>query len=286
MAYPENNIHEIGIVGLLEIIKNTPLPNSLKNWQKNISFTIVDKNLCFMWIIRNGEWDIVEGEMLKPDFSINVNEIALIKELTDNEQDAYLFTEAIPPLGIGDGLKFCALMRNIKDHLRGISSESVEEVKQRKIEKISSTIKTERTHASTNEIPVANNNIIESKLRTLVCPNCKSQSVISHKYCIDPSDGKEIAPVSKTGGIFVLALGFLLLVFGLVMLISLISILFSGDTLGVSPFFAVAVTIFLLGTGSKVVGEGFKMFREAQRQNGLSIHIKNSCNNCKTSWND
>ena len=286
MAFPENNVQEIGIVGVLALLKQIAFPKSLNNWKKAISFFVIDKNFRFMWIFQGGQWQIFEGEMYKPDLSISANEMDFLREFIDDQQNAALITSSIPPLGIGDSLKYGLLTGHIKNYLRQLSPGDIAKAEIERREITASVSEPENSSVDLRQIQNNIKDVKENQYQIIECPNCKSKSIVSSIYCFDPNDGKKIPPEPKKGGVLILIFGFLLLGLGLVMLVSLFSILLNGDTSGINVFFAIAITIFLLITGSKVISQGFKVFKQARRLQGLPVYFDYKCNNCQTSWNN
>lgn len=274
-------IERTGIHAIMDDLRNMPLPDSHKKWNKTIFLQVVGHDeLCYEWIIRDGQWTILEGRVQAPDLILRGDEAAFIKTFTGvKSNSSQIWIEFLTPNGkncwpMGDSIKGGLLIGNISMRLNEKSSQLLAEAEQRPpgtitINAISST---ELAHSFT----------IEGEM----CPKCGSRNSASQTYYFNPTTGEKIpsAVDSKTIGILALVGGILILGFGLFLAVAIIVGLIDGGYFPVNIFFAISATFLVLGTGLSGIREGNKIIKAFRQQQGLERINEYTCNSCNEIW--
>lgn len=281
-----HEIQHIGIRTMMDILKNMPLPSSLMQWNKVILIQVTDQNnLNYVWVIHDGQWNILEGETQEPDFIFRGKEITFVKNFTKEYNSNNWPT---PPRGLKDAMKFGTLTGSIIAYLRNLSPQLIAEAEQRQTEALAlkETADNSQTKQPTfldEEIDLLVNKPEQLKKSSVGCPKCKSKKIALQTYWINPKNGEKI-PVaidSMTIGIFALVGGILLFAFGLLLLIALLV----GGGIG-NILFTISAIIFLILSGLKVISEGIRIINANRQQQGHERIIEYTCNTCKMVWKE
>ncbi len=135
-------IQRTGIHAAMDIVKNMPLPASLRKWDQTILLQIRGQDdFCYEWIIRDGQWKINEGKTCEPGIILTGKEIDFVREFSDINSSGKTFVQTLPAgnkksLSIGDAMKYGTLRGKILYHLQGQFSQLIAEAEQRQGETI------------------------------------------------------------------------------------------------------------------------------------------------------
>ena len=126
----EEKIHESasGLHAVMEKIKSLPLPDEVKDWNRTLLIQIdgAERN-SFEWIIKDGHWQIEEGQPHKPDLIVFGSEVELIKSFTSSTGTFQMKRHGTAtPWKLKDARMFGKLRGAIIKHFNGDSPELLE----------------------------------------------------------------------------------------------------------------------------------------------------------------